>query len=95
METKGQIGTIFDGNKQIGGFTGWCIEVRIEGKAKTYISASGFWMLEKPPDKVMAKFYQILDNDLVLANERLVSLSLPDEYPLDTLVRTSIEMIDG
>lgn len=94
METKGQIGTIHDGDKQIGGFTDWHIEVRIEGKAKTHISASGFWMFEKPPSKVTVRFYQISANDLVLINERFVSLSLPDEYPLDTLVKIPIEMID-
>ena len=95
METKGEIGAFYQDDKQIGGFTDWSIEVFREGITQTHISAKGFWMLKKPSsNKFLAQFYQRMVNDLVLINERSVKTSLPKEFELDTLIKTSIEMTD-
>ena len=89
----GEIGKWVIDGKQVGGFRNWTAFVQIKPPIKSWVWASGFWMLNKiNTDRVIASFYYEDDDSLKLVCEREAILHLPESYPLDELVIEPVEM---
>lgn len=92
QQMTGEIGKWVIDGKQVGGFRNWTVFVHIEPPIRSRVIASGFWMLKQiNTDKVTASFYYE-DNGLKLVCEREAIIHLPEDYPLDKLILTPIEM---
>ena len=103
MGVNGEIGILKQNGKQVAGFTGWSIDLKLkpipsEGWQKNKVAkckakARKFWLCSKPKsNQYHAEFYQSLEGQLVLANEHDVDCDLPDGN-LDELTNKPIEMI--
>ena len=89
----GEIGKWVIDGKQVGGFRNWTAFVQIVPPIKSWVIVSGFWMLEKiNTDRVIVSFYYQEDDSLSLVCEREAIIHLPEDYPLDKLVLTPVEM---
>ena len=83
----GEIGKLALDGKQVGGFRNWTAFVQIKPPIKSWVIASGFWMLSKTnTDKVMASFFCQDGDTLKLICKREAVVHLPETYPLDKLV---------
>lgn len=92
----GEIGKWVIDSKQVGGFRNWTTFVHIVPPIKSWVIASGFWMLNKiNTDKVVASFYYEDNDKLNLICEREAIIHLPEDYPLDKLVIQPVEMTFG
>jgi hypothetical protein len=68
----GEIGTFDDG-----GFYDWNIETQIiNGKAFVRATAQSYWIFKRIHGEVVAKFYALINSELVLMNEVKVKLYL-------------------
>ena len=92
----GEIGKWVVDGKQVGGFRAWTARVRIQPPIKSRVIAEGFWVLEEiNTDKVKASFYCENGDSLKLVSEREAILHLPENYELDKLILTPVEMTFG
>ena len=92
--TSGTIGKLEIDGKQVGGFRDWRIDVLVYGgdKSKTTALAESYWMFEKVKTAT-ATFYFSLEGDLVIANQHLVNLELPENYALNKLIQAPLRMV--
>ena len=91
--TSGIIGKLEIDGKQVGGFRDWLIDVLVyKDKSKTTAIADSYWMFRKVKE-VVATFYFSLDGELVVANQSLVTLQLPNEYALNKRIQAPLEMV--
>lgn len=89
----GEIGKWEIDGKQVGGFRGWTVAIRTKPPIKSRVVAEVFWVLEEiNTDKVIASFYREGNGTLNLICEREVIIRLPENYPLDELILSPIEM---
>jgi len=82
----GEIGTLNQGGKQVGGFRDWQIDLTTDNiprrgyfdkKVKIRLQADRYWLLDKPAgDNYTAKFYQHISGQLALVAEHDVNISL-------------------
>lgn len=99
----GEIGTINKDGKQVGGFRGWALEVRMEevssGLHRKYIAqsvkarANVYYLLEPTPKgKYMCIFYQLIGKELapIFQNELLVKL--PKDAKVGGYISAKLEM---
>ena len=92
-QMTGEIGKLTLDGKQVGGFRNWTAFVQIKPPIKSWVIASGFWMLEKVnTNKLHADFYAEDNGELQLIKEGEVIVNLPLDYALDTLIVEPIEM---
>ena len=89
----GEIGKLTLDGKQVGGFRNWTTFVQIKPPIKSWVIASGWWMLEKTDtNKLIASFYAEGAGKLQLIREGEVIIDLPPDYALDTLIVEPIKM---
>lgn len=92
-QMTGEIGKLVLDDKQVGGFRNWTVFIKTAPPIKSRVIASGFWMLEKiNTDKVLASFYYEDANSLILVCERETTIHLPEDYAMDELILTPVEM---
>lgn len=101
---EGSLGVLYQGNRQVGGFFDWQIDIQIEqkpqkGNHKVWImvakkvTAISYWLTEEPKGSTFeAKFYQYMGNRLVLADKGIVEIDLPDVKTLDRKLLAPMEM---
>ena len=89
----GEIGKFVLDGKQVGGFRNWTVFVQTVPPIKSWVVASGFWLLEQlPTDRVIACFYAEGQKELFLIRSEEAIIKLPDKYDLDILIIEPIEM---
>lgn len=89
----GEIGKLILDGKQVGGFRNWTAIVELTSPVHSKVIASGYWMLEKVnTDRLIAKFYAEGAGKLQLIREEEVSINLPPDYALDTLIPEPMKM---
>jgi hypothetical protein len=82
-QLNGEIGTLIQDGKQLGGFMDWTIELRLnsinkaEGrvyqKVMTKATASKHWLLSAPTDsEITANYYLLRGDTLALVNSQTV-----------------------
>ena len=95
---RGEIGTLTQNGRQVGGFLDWNIETLFEKSRglpipKTLASARSFWMFEDcNEDEFKAVFYVRLDGKLEVAQEVNVAVRFPGHYLLDKHIKAELEM---
>ncbi len=93
---NGEIGTLFQEGKQIGGFYDWAIDIQLlkglqNNKAIVKATAARFWVLCSPSQsEIRASFYRLVGDRLVLMNQAQVTVSLGDKLGL---IKKPLEMI--
>ncbi len=98
---NGEIGSLIQDGKQIGGFLDWTIELNLESverpQGREYrkvlkATADRYWVLCSPSrGEIKALYYQLIRDRLVLVNQSLVSIELGTV--LDKIINKPIEMI--
>ena len=84
----GEIGTLYQEGKQVGGVFDWAISGRlaswakdnwVEAKATKLVTAQSYWLIEKPDDDIFeVELYQRIRNQLVLIDTGTIKLKLPE-----------------
>ncbi len=99
---QGEIGSLAQDGKQIGGFLNWAIDpiltssVRAEGKVYKMVAvkatAQKFWLLSAPSGgEITALYYQLVRDKLVLITQAQVSVELSGAS--NKMINKPIEMI--
>jgi len=89
----GEIGTILIKDKQVGGFTNWYIMTEVDSTgAKIKAEANSFW-LNRESDKYTIRWYQRLGNRLVIVQEVVCTLLLPEHYKTGKLNKKIIGFV--
>ena len=84
---QGQIGTLYQDGKQLGGFLDWSIDLQLNRTetpdSRVYklhsikSTAERFWLLCEPTDsEITAHYYQLIKDRLVLVNSHIVTADL-------------------
>ena len=93
QEMTGEIGKWVVDGKQVGGFRNWTVFVHYKPPIKSWVIASGWWMLEKVnTNKLIASFYVEDAGKFQLIREGGVIVNLPPDYALDTLILEPMKM---
>ena len=89
----GEIGTLNQDGKQVGGFFDWIISDSLtEPHFKAKIEALAFWLIEDVnPGQFDASFYQLQRGQLVLMQQEKVKVDFPG-CVTDKLIRHKITM---
>lgn len=90
---NGEIGILYQGGNQVGGFLDWEIAVSVRDAA-TYCKAIAdkFWLIMPSNDKsCKATFYKRVKGTLTTVNTVDVDVSL-GEHPLNTVIPFPLEM---
>ena len=97
---NGEIGTLNQKGKQIGGVFDWGISGNkaswakdnwVETKATKLVTVKSYWLINKPEGDVFEiELYQQIRNQLVLVDISTVKLNLPDTDTLDRKLSTSL-----
>lgn len=100
---NGEIATLYQNNKQVGGVYSWDISLGSDSTTvngwqeftfKKNITANSYWLIEAPADDCFEiKFYKIMQGSLVLMDEGIVEILLPDTITLDRRLDAPLEMI--
>ena len=89
----GEIGKLTLDGRQVGGIRNWTAFVQIKPPTKSWVIASGYWILEKVnTNKLQAEFYSEGAGVLNLIKEGEVIVNLPPDYALDTLIVEPLTM---
>jgi hypothetical protein len=86
-QPSGEIGTLFQDGKQLGGFLNWAIDLKLNAierpggreykKVLTKATASKHWLLEKPTEgEITAHYYLLVGDTLALVNSHIVQVEL-------------------
>ena len=86
-QLNGEIGTLYQDGKQIGGFLDWSIDLKLnsvnqaEGRVykhcMTKSTASKFWLLSTPTEaEITAHYYLLVGDTLALVNSHTVEVNL-------------------
>ena len=100
---NGELGTLFQQGRQVGGFFDWHIDVAVlESTSRQHrefvignckATAQRFWMLEWPNGNAMeARFYFYRNGALLLCNVNDVILVLPEGYELNKVIERRVVM---
>ena len=84
---QGQIGTLYQDGKQLGGFLDWSIDLSLNRTqvpdSRVYkvqvikSTAERFWLLSAPSEgDITAHYYQLIKDRLVLVNSHIVTADL-------------------
>lgn len=96
QKMTGEIGKLILDGKQVGGIRNWTAFVQIVPPIKSWVVASGWWMLEKvDTNKLKVKFYAEGAGKLQLIREEEAIVNFPPDYALDTLITEPIEIKFG
>lgn len=98
---NGQIGTLYQDGKQVGGFLEWSLDIRLFRTEKPdstvytvhaiKCTADKFWVLSAPSDsEIVAYFYQLIKGRLVLMAQRTVEVNLAG--PLNKTINRPLEI---
>jgi len=100
---NGEIAALYQNNKQVGGVYSWEINLANdsttvngwqESTFKKNISANSYWLVETPVDDCFeVKFYKVMQGSLVLMDEGIVDILLPDTITLDRRLDAPLEII--
>ena len=103
---NGELGLILSDGREIGGFINWSLSVEIRQTAsapmKEYqvesvtAEASSFWLKERmngTPCDVL--FMKDVGGELRAVSRNKMKISLPEEYPLNSIVYHDIGMENG
>ncbi len=100
---NGEIAALYQNNKQVGGVYSWEINLGSdfttvqswqEYKFVKNITANSYWLLTPPVDDCFEiKFYKIQQGCLVLMDEGIVEIALPDTKTLDRRLDAPVEML--
>lgn len=89
----GEIGKFVLDGKQVGGFRNWTTFVQTESPIKSWVIASGWWMLERVnTNHFEAVFYTIDEDEPFEIYRKEAIIKLPEDYSLDKLVIQPIEI---
>jgi hypothetical protein len=103
---RGEIGALFDGEKQVVGFRDWAIDFRLDGGAigdrwrdyrpvRWRAEAGSFWLTKQPNTEVFTgRFYSLVNGKLVLMCEKKVKAVFTRVHPLNQTINIKLEM-DG
>jgi len=99
----GGIAVLYQNGKQCGGIYNWEINLSSdfttvngwqEFTFKKNITANSYWLVEAPADDCFEiKFYKVMQGALVLMDEGIVEILLPDTITLDRRLDAPLEMI--
>jgi hypothetical protein len=92
---NGEIGTITLGDRQVGGFLDWEINVEIANREPvTTARLAAWWLFELPPPGTPLRmdFYRRQGDDLKLINRQTATPVFPAGMPLDTLIKEGLEV---
>ena len=99
---NGEIGTLNQEGRQIGGFFDWSIDIVLDETirhgvrelgVRKIVSASRYWLLEIPNSDIYeARFYKMISGQLVLMDEGQIGLGLPDKETLDRVLSAPLGM---
>jgi len=92
MYMTGEIGKFVLHGEQVGGFRNWTALVQTVPPIRSRVIASGFWMFRKVNIDRMIAFFYSGEPSFELVLEKEATIKLPDDYPLDRLVISPIEM---
>ncbi|MBA7602016.1 hypothetical protein ES703_09101 [subsurface metagenome] len=101
---NGELGVLSIDGRQIGGFLDWELDIGLRevsaSSARQYAltewnaRAHRFWMLEIPDTNAMeALFYFYKNGKLLPASSNKVKVKLPSDYPLNTIINSTLEMV--
>lgn len=101
---NGEIGALFQHDKQVGGVYNWSINLAIdvstnkelwyEYKVKKVITAHSYWLVSVPADNCFeAKFYKKIKGQLVLMDDGMVVVDLPDTTTLNRVLDAPLEIV--
>lgn len=98
MITTGEIGALYCGSRQVGGFLDWEARVDVSNLAhpKTLIAARGLWAFEDiQADNLSVKLYKREGDRLVIMCPpcSVQVIKMPREIPNDTLVLKPVELV--
>lgn len=99
---NGEIGSLIQDDKQIGGFLNWTIELNLTSterpqgreykKVITKGTAERYWLLCSPSQsEITALYYQLIKDRLVLVNQAQVKINL--DTVIDKMINKKLEMI--
>ena len=101
-QSSGEIGTILQDGKQIGGFKPWTIILilneldRTQGKeykkALTTSKSQQFWLFEEPTGELTAQYFTLVKGTLVMVSQSKVKIIFP-EYELNKMINHPLEII--
>ena len=102
LHSNGEIGSLVQDDKQIGGFIDWTIDLQLRGRetsdGKVYTkpvaksTALKFWLLSSPSQsEIKALYYQLVKDTLALINESTVQVDF-GEYELNKIINRQIEI---
>ena len=102
---RGEIGALFDGDKQVVGFKNWTIDFRVEATGigspwRQYrpvmwrATTDKFWLVAQPSTEAFTgKFYSLVNRRLVLMCEKKVTARFTQEHPLNQTINAHLEMV--
>ena len=102
LNIEGQIATLSQDGKQVAGLYDWEARVILNyttrGGVKEYkptkkIDARSYWLVEPVRDNLFdAKFYQVMNDDLILMDSGKVVIDFPDCRTVDRRLYAPIEV---
>lgn len=98
----GEIGALYQKDKQVGGIFNWSIDgVIAKGRIGRWaaphvskkVTASSYWLITEPTSDIFkVDFYQQIGEQLILIDTGNVKLGLPDTTTLDRTLRAPLTL---